>query len=331
MNIFFTLDYEIYSGKNPGTPQKCMVEPSEELVKIGNKYGAKFVFFVDIGYILKLDEYRKKYAAADQDYKIVVDQIERLLKEGHDMQLHIHPHWEDCRYGTGGWQMETRRFSLLNFNERDIEEIVTRYSHGLRSLVGDNVFAYRAGGWCLQPFEKLYQPLKENGIWLDSTVYQEGYHHSKTHFFDFRGAPSKTEWHFETDPIIEMENGYFTEVPIASYRVSPLFYWKYAVSKKISRGIHKPFGDGQALPAAKSDLIHMLTRFSHSVVSIDGYKSSFLQKALNKYVKDYGDGNFVTIGHPKGITPYSLRKLDLFMAENRRKHHFTTLAKTHSN
>ncbi|OQX73577.1 MAG: hypothetical protein B6D59_05335 [Campylobacteraceae bacterium 4484_4] len=331
MDIFFTLDYEIYSGDNPGTPQKCMIEPSDALIRIGDKYGVKFVFFVDIGYILKLGEYRHKYSTADHDYKIILDQIESVLKEGHDVQLHIHPHWEDCRYTSDGWQMDTHRFSLLNFNEQEIEEIVTRYTIGLRDIAGENVFAYRAGGWCMQPFNRLYHSLKENSVWLDSTVYQEGYHHSDTHFFDFRGAPAKTEWRFEEDPLIEVENGYFTEVPIASYRVNPLFFWKYAFSKKLSKGVHKPFGDGQALPAAKSDLIYMLTRFSHSVVSIDGYKSSFLHKALNKYMKEYGEGNFVTIGHPKGITPYSLQKLEYFLAANRGKHNFTTFIEKYSN
>ncbi len=326
MDLFFTLDYEIYSGANPGTPQKCMIEPSEALVKIGDKYGAKFVFFVDIGYILRLDRFRHSYRAADREYRLIVNQIQKLLQEGHDIQLHIHPHWEDCHYTDEGWRMDTHRFTLFSFSDDEIREIVERYTQGLKQIAGEQVFVYRAGGWCLQPFEKLAAALKSQNIWLDSTVYFEGYHHSKTHFFDFRGAPDKTEWRFELDPLVEKEDGFFMEIPIASYKASPLFFWKYAVSKKLAKGKHRAFGDGEALSASKEDLLRMLTTSTYSVVSIDGFKSSFLQKALQQYQMRFSEGNFVMIGHPKGITPYSLEQLDRFLASNREQHNFTTFS-----
>ena len=54
---------------------------------------------------------------------------------------------------------------------------------------------------------------------------------------------------------------------------------------------------------------------SCSVVSIDGFKASFLERAFQKYKKNTrGDGNFVMIGHPKAFTAYSLQKLQDFIS-----------------
>jgi hypothetical protein len=51
---------------------------------------------------------------------------------------------------------------------------------------------------------------------------------------------------------------------------------------------------------------------STSVVSVDGYKASFLAQAAEEH-RRRGHEDFVVIGHPKAITPYSLGKLDQFL------------------
>jgi len=46
-----------------------------------------------------LIEYRKRYSVLENDYKKIINQITKLNKEEHDIQLHIHPHWEDSYFG----------------------------------------------------------------------------------------------------------------------------------------------------------------------------------------------------------------------------------------
>src|ERR1700733_6978930 len=98
MDIFITLDYEIYFGSDPGTVAKCIIEPTTMLINIAKKHDVRFSFFVDCGFLLKLDEFRKKYPVLENDYIAVVSQIKKLSSSGHDIQLHIHPHWEDSYY-----------------------------------------------------------------------------------------------------------------------------------------------------------------------------------------------------------------------------------------
>lgn len=314
MNIFLTLDYELFSGSNPGTVENTILLPTQKLLEVVSKHDARFVFFVDSGYLEKLKQYINKYPQAKKDYDAVVAQISELDRLGHDIQLHIHPHWEDCTYDENGWHMDTSRFRIHSFSEEEIEDIVARYKKVLTDIVGDKVFAYRAGGWCLQPFEKLEPALKKHDIWLDSTVYKEGYNSSATHFYDFRGMPDKTHYRFEKDPVTEEAEGYFLEVPISTFKVSPLFFWKFAYTKKFGRNEHKVFADGiGAGGTSNASMLRMLTRPSNALASMDGLRASLLQKAFSANKKRDREGNFVVIGHPKAVTPYALEKLDHFL------------------
>ncbi|MDQ3047425.1 MAG: hypothetical protein M3R27_07750 [Bacteroidota bacterium] len=94
MNIYLTLDYEIYFGENHGTVEKCILAPTRELIRIAETHDVRFSFFVDCGFILKLDEYRKEFPQLEKDYTSITEQVKYLSETGHDIQLHIHPHWE---------------------------------------------------------------------------------------------------------------------------------------------------------------------------------------------------------------------------------------------
>jgi len=312
MNIYFTFDYELFFGSNSGTVQNCIIKPTNELIKIANKYNVKFTFFVDSGFLIKLDEYRKKYPILEKDYQDIKEQLQYLDKTGHSIQLHIHPHWEDSYFDGKKWIIDTSRYRLHQFNQDEINDIVYRYKKVLTDIVGDKVFAYRAGGWCIQPFEKINKALKKYNIFLDSTVYKNGVNLSKTHFFDFRNMPNKSTWKFNSDPLAEDKNGFFSEIPISSYNVSPLFFWKFAITKKFPTSKHKMYGDGTPVGASNTSILKMLTKYSYSAVSCDGYKSSVLKDSYKNAFKR-GNKHFVVIGHPKAQSSYSIKQLDLFI------------------
>jgi hypothetical protein len=230
------------------------------------------------------------------------------------VQLHIHPHWEDSRFDGEKWNVDTTRYKLHDFAPDEIRRIVRDYKKALTDIVGDRVFAFRAGGWCMQPFDVIAPALKEEGIWLDSTVYAEGVSEDDQRGFDFRGSPRKESWHFSHDPIMEDADGYFVELPISACRVSPLLFWRMAFIKKISKGQHSPFGDGMAMTANAQYYWTRLTSSSISVASIDGLKASFLDHALSYHDKNANSRIFNVMGHPKSVTPYAIKKLDRFLA-----------------
>jgi len=325
-NIFITLDYELFFGEISGTQERCIIKPTEKLLKLLAKYNIKATFFVDSGYLIKLKEYSKKNVRLAKDYDNLVKQLEQLSENGHDIQLHIHPHWEDSFFDGQKWVLRTHRYRLHDFNEIEINDIVYRYKKVLTDIVGDNIFAFRAGGWCVQPFSKIKNALNKQNIWLDSTVFKNGKNNSKTHFFDFSKCPDKTCWRFKDNPITEDVQGFFLELPISSFKVSPVFFWKLAYFKKFGGIKYKSFGDGKAIRGSVLDKFRMLTRFTNTVVSIDGIKSSLLQKSYEKHKKEGDVEDFVIIGHPKALTTFSLEKLEEFVIKNE-PNKFTTIVK----
>jgi len=314
MNVYFTFDYELFFGSNTGTALNGIVKPTNELITIASQHNVKFTFFVDSGYLIKLIEYKDKYEYVQKEYDLVFSQIKQLDKLGHSIQLHIHPHWEDSYFNGKKWIIDTSRYRLHQFNEDEIEDIVYRYKKVLTDIIGDKVFAYRAGGWCIQPFDKISKALKKNNIWLDSTVFYGGENLSQTHFYDFKNAPKKDMWHFENDSIVEETEGFFTEVPISSIKLNPLFFWRFALTKKIASDLHKIYGDGKPVGASKKDILKMLVKSTYSCVSCDGYKSKLLEKSYSVYQKS-GNKNFVIIGHPKAQTTFSLKNIKFFLSK----------------
>ncbi len=311
--LLIGLDYELFFGKNAGTVAKCMIEPVEALLSIVDRYDVKLVLFVDAGFVVKLKEESAKFVSLADDYKKIKQQLQLLKAQGHDVQLHIHPHWEDSIFDGEQWVIDTRRYKLQDFSPKDVENLVCKYKQALTEIVGDSVFAYRAGGWCIQPFSSISAALENNGIWLDSTVYHQGISDDPQRWFDFSKAPNKASWRFSLDPAEPSSDGKFIEIPITACRISPLFFWRMLLIKKLGGSSHRAFGDGASMTYGYQYYIDRLTRPTSSVVSVDGLKSAFLEKAYRQFLASGGE-IFNVMGHPKALTPYALRQLDLFLS-----------------
>lgn len=323
MKTYITLDYELFFGKS-GSVERSMIDPTERLVSILDKYNAKAVFFVDVGYLIRMKELMDSEPKLKEDERKVREQIQDLVKSGHDIQLHIHSHWEDAVFKEGNWIFPMEHYRLHSYSEAACHSIIMRYKSYLQDLCGKEVFAFRAGGWCIQPFGKIKKGLMDARIRIDSTVFKGGRNVQGNHYYDFKNIPELEEWSFMDDPCLEDSNGYFKEIPISSYKVSPLFFWKMFFYKKIGGTYHKQFGDGYAVKNGFLQKLRLLFNFTNTVVSIDGYKVSYLQKAFNKYYEKSPNGNFVIIGHPKAFTAYSLQKFDNFLKLNKEKLSFRT-------
>ncbi len=322
MDILITFDYELFFGDKTGTVERCLIVPTNLLLDIAKKNNVKFSFFIDVGHFLKLKEFRKKFISLQKDYDLMASQIELLSKKGHDVHLHIHPHWEDCFFFKTEWQINVGRYRLHSFSETEIEKIIGSYKKTLEEIAGRQIYVYRAGGWCIQPFKKIKNAFKKNGIWVDSTVFKNGFNTNKIHYFDFRHFPNKEVWRFEDDPLIESKQGYFFEIPISSLKVSPLFSWKLAFHKKFVTDLHKSYGDGLGIGTSQKNILKMMFISYYTVLSADGYKASLLFKAMDSYKRHKRD-LMVIIGHPKMQTRFSLKKIDEFIHINNDKNFIT--------
>lgn len=329
MKIYITLDYELFFGPKSGSVEKCIIEPTEALLKILDPHGIKANFFVDAGYLVALEKQKADHQKLQEDYIKVTTQIKDLASNGHGIELHVHPHWEDSYYDGEKWVFDTTRYKLSDFGEDEVLDIVTNYTNVLKRTAGKSPVAYRAGGWSAQPFSNIGKALKANGVLIDSSVYPQGYYSSHNQSFDFRNIePYQRDYQFSKNLTKPDAKGEFLEVPISSIKVSPLFFWNFAFKKLKRSTEHNSIGDGAAVPMSKKEALRLMSSSSYSVVSIDGFKISLIHKALKNYIKKTAnEGSFVVIGHPKAFTPYSLNKLRNFVDITAQQHSFVVYSR----
>jgi len=315
MNIFLTFDYELFFGEKTGSVDKCMIEPTDKLLQMARKYSIPMTFFVDVGYLIRLETESAKHSKLKSDLTKVKNQITEIIESGCDVQLHIHPHWERSYYNGEQWVIEVNGcYKLADFEEEELVHIVSFYKDYLEEIARKKVHTFRAGGWCIQPFDRLKELFKEVGIKYDTSVFAGGHFESPHYNFDFRLAPKKSKYQFENDVCVEVENGSFTEYPISSLKYSPLFYWKLYILGRLFPKQHKMVGDGIFLsqPGRKKSV---LTNFTWNHVSTDGYYVTKLDKSL-KSLTSSSQTNMVVIGHPKSTTLFSFKHLDKFIRKN---------------
>lgn len=321
MNIHLTFDYELFFGENAGSVEKCMIEPTNELLTIFKQFSIRATFFVDAGYLLKLNEFSEQFPKLKKELQLVVEQLNAIQIQGSEIQLHIHPHWEKAIYENDTWHFNMDNcYKLADFEQVEMEKIVRKYKKCLDHYTVKPTTAFRAGGWCIQPFDRLSKVFKELNIQLDSSVIVNVKFHSENYAFDFRSAPYKASYSFENDVCIEDENGSFKEYPISTFRYSPLFYWRLYILGRLFPEKHKMIGDGRFLAQPKRKKTQ-LSRFTWNHVSCDGYYSSKLYRALN-LLSSNKFNSMVIIGHPKSLTRYSISKLALFCSKMHNKHRF---------
>ena len=109
-HILLTFDYEPFLGARTGSVKKCLIEPTNHLIKILDIHQAKAVFFVDTLYIQELG----KRNELKQDYLSVEAQLIDLYNNGHYIFPHIHPHWIDAIY------LQNGQFDLSNLISSDL-------------------------------------------------------------------------------------------------------------------------------------------------------------------------------------------------------------------
>lgn len=155
--VIFSYDYELFFGIMSGTVQKTLIEPTNLLLDCMESVSARGNFFID--YLMfecleKLSDERAK-----SDLKLMKEQVKDMVRRGHRIELHLHPHWIDAKYnGDGTWDYtDYTHYSLYSLDE-DVRSRMFRdgtiYLTKLAREVDPDytICAFRAGGWTIQPF-----------------------------------------------------------------------------------------------------------------------------------------------------------------------------------
>jgi hypothetical protein len=229
IELIFTLDYEIY-GNGSGSLDELVYRPGEELRRIFRKWDARFVNFVEVAELERIEE-----QGSDPAINRVLEQIRRYYLEGFEIALHLHPQWYNAAYANGNWRLDSGEYNLCTLEPARISEIVDRSLKYLRRTVGNSEFtplSFRAGNWLFQPTGSAAAVLTRHGIRVDSSVFKGGRQHN--HRMDYRPAlRNGWYWPFSTDVNVPDASGSIVEVPIYSQMV-PI--WKARTPKRMQFG-----------------------------------------------------------------------------------------------
>lgn len=308
--LILSQDYELFF-QHSGSPEKCLFEPCDALLAFADRRGIKFTFYVDVGMILCMQRFADSSHELRRALNKISGHVESLASKGHDMALHIHPHWEDSRWIDGAWDFSNSRYQLAFFSPAEITELIGAYASRLANICGKQASSYRAGGFCVEPFELLRPGLEAAGISIDSSIVPGASLQDPEKGFDFAHAPDLGWWNFARSPRTPAAEGDFLEIPVTPQRLPLYFYWGRLVERLLRQVTSKRFGDGTSKAIGRREIVRRLAGQSRvAELSVDDAKAEHL---LAGRILGSERRVWHLMGHPKLVSTAALASLDRFI------------------
>lgn len=314
--VCVSFDYELFMGKNYVSEQEVLITPSYKIAEALNKEGVSATFFADVCCSiryreLEMYEFPKKFDT----------QIQDLSTSGHDVQLHIHPHWLASTPNNGEFEFDRKYYRIHNWNGADrncetiIKDGVDYLNRVIKPVRSDyRCIAFRAGGYCLQPEIELSDILYRNGIRIDSSVCQGFSYSGNGMLYDYKKEPNTINCYIGngyglSDNNTKNSNEGIFEIPVGGYSTFP--YRAIASKKNGIISTSKPKGIGMKLTNTVQQKkityikrIHNILK-STNMLTFDFYNAEAMKYMLYRYAKENGkskDAFITTIAHPKSMS-----------------------------
>jgi len=335
-NVLITFDYELFLGFRSGTVLNSMIIPTNKILVILKQYKVKnAIFFVDTVYIKRLEE-NLQNANVKKDYEQIIEQLIRVIQEGHFIFPHIHPHWVDATYDTDLKQWKLSDLSKYRFAAIEDGLKTELFDHSIKFIkdiqekakVIYKIDSFRAGGWCIQPFSDFKSLFEKYGIENDFSVLRGFSLDVDKFYYNFETIPDRPIYYFDSEIESESGEGKFKEYAITYINTSN---FKKIISRIINRiftfsGV-KSLGDGVSVEKTEESIIKdasfnlSLKKNIKEMVSID-----FLNGIkVNEYKDFLKSNNYIHfISHPKMLSENSLEHFSDFLSDVTKKYQVET-------
>lgn len=137
-----------------------------------NRHGIRASFFAEMMQQLTFRKFQDRHPELKDKADPWDEHILETYRQGHDIQLHIHPQWSQAKYENGSWLLEGD-WSLTNYSPEEAEGMIREGNNYLESLLRRlnpdyRCIAFRAGAWALAPSPHLLGILARLGFVLDA-------------------------------------------------------------------------------------------------------------------------------------------------------------------
>ena len=329
-SLIFTLDYEIH-GNGDGSPYKLMVEPTERLMNLLEKYGAKLTILADVAEILCFKKYFEETGEDKFHYQAIAKQLQDAVLRGHDVQLHVHSSYFKAEFDGKKWVQNWQEYNMAALSYERICEMIKSGVELLESIIlpikpDYKCTAFRAANWSMMPTENIYKALVENGIKIDTSVYKGGIQGGNV-CYDYREAYSNIENYPASPQNINHydENGQLVEYPIYT---EMRYFWNFISPLRIFRMIRARFhkhnkntteiSDSQNQSSKGGRKLSLKSFFIKSPWKLDFNQANGRQmisalKRIKKLDVQKDIIPVVLIGHSKTFVPYNEKTLEKFL------------------
>lgn len=309
LNYCLTFDYELF-GSGKGCVFKHLVEPTDKILDLLEQFNVKATFFIEQLEVKAIIDRANEYPNNDayqSEAQAISGQLKRMLKEGHDLQLHLHPQWFGAEYKNDSWVLnfDYWRFSSLpqkSSNEdfpskTDLLIQGKQYLEALLTPISSDYecIGFRAGGYNLGFTESTYKALQDAGIAYDSSLCPGYVSNTMLSAYDYS--------HIKSDEVIQLTDN-LIEYPLLSISSSVLEKLSLArlYSNMCNRKHKKVIGGGKSTTSEEP----VITGSASANSNFDVCLSSRLQ--VNKFFSltlQSKNQVAVLIGHPKDYSMFS--------------------------
>ena len=315
VTLVLSFDHELSLG-GAHSYERNLFEPTERLLDLANEIQVPVCLLTDILSAVRFESWDRSGF-----YEPYCRQIHRALGEGHEVQLHLHPHWLDVQLD-GQRFVLGQRYSLSDFHgeapPRDIAGIVRQGADALTNICrqadpGWQCLAFRAGGYALGSHADLVlRTLWQSGVRVESSVAKGYFLKTRDSYVDFRHMPAAANWRVAPGgPLDQPGTEGFFEVPIVAVPRNPWNNLPFLVKRVWHRRRYFDSG-GIGFHDARGRVWDKLERlFPHTAwhLSFDYHTHSArsLLRILEGHMRAHASDEHIygaAIGHPKSMGPY---------------------------
>ena len=324
IKLMLSFDHELSLGGATSYATN-LFEPTRNLLSLASQLDVPLVFFSDIWSAIRFREWD-----SNRFYTPYREQLGTAIRNGHDVQLHIHPHWVDSTYDGTDFHPSTR-YKLADFHNapapNNIEGIIERGFAEMTEICEAfcrdyKCVAYRGGGYNLEPqTNTILSTLLKLGIVLDSTIAKGMQYHSPVNAVDYRDVPQAANWFISPNGSLRTaaDHGIY-EVPIAAMPRTIANNIPFLARRVFNRR-YRYRSTGFTIGSKASTRANRIARLfpdSAWIVSFDGYARTAkdVLATLRYHVRQHQSDELIVCSacsHPKFMGPYQLRVMATFV------------------